>query len=212
MHGPHEEHFDQPRPLSEFTGLRLKLVPTLEWGTIKEGTNKDREAHGLGLFLTVVMATATFEALSEKYPQEISFRDDLAALHRINGLFNTLFNRTGPAIGGLKSAHDVLETLVRDRPDSVDFKSRLAEALVSLGKLQKTDGKPEDAIASYERAVQLREQLATAAPDDKTIAQDLKTATRDLERLKAAPAAKAAPPAEAPATAEAADAAPATVQ
>jgi tetratricopeptide (TPR) repeat protein len=198
----------------------LRLVPALEWGTIKEGepTAKEREAHGVGLFLTVLMASATFENLAGKFPQHTGFRDDLAALQRINGLFNSLFNRNKQAIEALTTTCALLEVLVREKPDNADFKTRLSEALVSLGKLQKSEGDPGKAIASYERAVVLRQELATSAPDDKTIAQDLKTASRDLERLKTAPAPKTAAPAadtpaaEAPATAEAADAAPSAVQ
>ncbi len=182
-------------------------MPALEWGTIKEGTPKERREHGMSLFMTVLSGTSTFEALAKQYPQATTFRDDLAALHRIAALFMDFQNQTPQATSALRMTSEVLESLVRDRPDNADYKTRLAEALVALGKLQKRAGNPDKAIANYERAIVLREELAAAAPDDKTIEQDLKSAKRDLERLKTAPAKPAAP-----ATAEAADSPPPAVQ
>ena len=162
------------------------------------------------MFGVVTTSTINFEDLAKKYPQATSFRDDLAALYRIAALFNSFANRNEHAMGALRITCDTLETLVRDRPDSVDYKTRLAEALVALGKLQKGAGDSDKAAVSYERAIALREELATAAPDDKTVAQDLKSAKRDLDRIKEA-AAKPEKPA-APATAEASDSSPAAVQ
>ena len=93
----------------------------------------------------------------------------------------------------------MLETLVRDAPDNADFKTRLAETLTTLANLQKAANENDQAIASFDRAIQMREQLAAAEPSNQSLAQNVTIARRQLDRLKAAPAAKPAPPKEAPA-------------
>jgi membrane protein involved in colicin uptake len=101
-------------------------------------------------------------------------------------------------------ARDVLETLVRDQPANKDYQVRLAESLVNAARSQRTDKENEKAAANLKRAIEVREQLVAANPDDKALKQDLTTAQRDLERLEATPTASkeapaaqsAAPPAE----------------
>ena len=177
----------------------LRLVPPTEWAQLKEGTAEQRQAHGGKLFITVQIAGTTFEDLSKKYPQSIGFRDDLAAIRNIVAPFMNFQRRADQEMRSRMMMRDVLETLVRDAPDNADFKTRLAETLTTLANLQKAANENDQAIASFDRAIQLREQLATAEPDNQSLAQNVTIAKRQLDRLKAAPAAKPAPPKEAPA-------------
>ena len=165
-------------------------MPTLEWAVLKDATNEETNKHRISLFLAVSTCCGPYEELAKTYPQTLAFRDDLAALRRILALFNGFLNRNKEALVALGQSSAALETLVRDAPTNAEYKSRLAEALVAAGKLQKARGENDKAIAGYERAVALRTELAAAAPDDKILQTDLKTAQRDLERLKAAPPAK----------------------
>ena len=177
----------------------LRLVPPTEWAQLKEGTSEQRQAHGGKLFITVQMAGSTFEDLSKKYPQSIGFRDDLAAIRNIVALFMNFQRRPDQEMRSRMMTRDVLETLVRNAPDNADFKTRLAETLTTLANLQKAANENDQAIASFDRAIQMREQLAAAEPSNQSLAQNVTIARRQLDRLKAAPAAKPAPPKEAPA-------------
>jgi predicted Zn-dependent protease len=148
----------------------------------------------------------TFDQLAKEHPQVTSFRSDLAGLRRTSAiLFSNIAYATSQASFRRQSltawlqARDVLETLVRDQPANVDFKSRLVEALLAAAKMQKADGARDEAIANYTRAVELRQQLAAAAPENETFQKDLAIVQRDLEKLKAAPVAAKSSPAVAPA-------------
>ena len=91
------------------------------------------------------------------------------------------------AIASWLKARDTLETLVRDRPASVDYQTRLAESLTTAARMQKTEGETDKAAANLRRAVAVREQMAAAHPDDAALKQELTTVQRDLEKLKPPP-------------------------
>lgn len=183
----------EPDKYPRLQDCALRLVPPLEWAVLKEGTPAEGEIHQGSLFFTVQGAMAAITELNQKYPQAVGFRDDLAALNRITALFMSARNRRPQALQSLLKSRDMLESLVKDEPANVDFKSRLGECVFATARIQKAEGENDKAVASYERAVDIRQQLADAAPDDQTLKQDLATTKRELERLKAAPPAKKSP-------------------
>jgi tetratricopeptide (TPR) repeat protein len=193
-----------PQTFPSLQACALKMVPPPEWLALKGASQMEIQAYGLSLFAAMGGAITTFDDLAKKNPKVIGFRDDLAALLRSSAMFNAFVGRRKQALGGLLQTRDVLETLVRDQGANVDFKNRLVETLVSAAKMQKSDGERDAAIGNYQRAVELRQQLATAAPDDPSLQKDLDAVKRDLDKLKNAPAkdaaqdaAAATPPAEA---------------
>ncbi len=164
----------------------LKYTLPTEWVTLRGASAVDQRANLAPLVVNFDNANLTFEELSEKHPQTVTFRDDLAAIQRIPA---TLFGFAGlndRAIKAWQRASDALATCVRDRPDNLDYKVRLAEALSALASRQRSAGKIEDAVANYQRTVEVREQIVAANPDDKTRQQELTTTKRDLDRAKSA--------------------------
>ena len=75
---------------------------------------------------------------------------------------------------------------LRDQPTNADFQARLVESLLGAANLQKREGETEEAIASFKCAVEVREQMVAANPDDKALAQELAKVKGDLEKLQAA--------------------------
>jgi hypothetical protein len=123
------------------------------------------------------------EALAIKHPETAVFRDDQAGLLRISGTLQTLVpERRAFAGEAWKSARDLLEGLVREQPTNVDYQVRLVEALTALSNIQRQENKDE-AIANLKRAVEVREQMAQANPEDKDLASELAKAKSALAKL-----------------------------
>jgi hypothetical protein len=113
-------------------------------------------------------------------------------------------------LGQLGQSRKYLEGLIRDQPGNSDFQRRLADVCVLIGDTEKREKNNEAATAAFEKAVEVREALAAANPDDKEMAAQLAAAKKSLDSVKgAAPATVAAAPAEgAPADAPPAETAP----
>ncbi len=187
----------------------LKLVTPTDWSGLKAGATSLSQQEILTRYFTFSATGSSMTALSKKYPQVVSFRSDLAGLHRTMAMLSSsaaaltsMPTFRQQSLASWLQSRDVLETLVRDQSANVDFKTRLVEALVSAAKIQKGDGARDAAIANDTRAVELRQQLAAAAPADEALQKDLATLQNELEKLKAAPVAAKASPAATPAKAK----------
>lgn len=157
----------------------LKNTTPLEWGLV---TDTSREAHGLKMLQAFQVLKSSLGSLSATHPQAAVFHEDLAGLFKISGSLQTLIGRESFAMDDWANARDHLEALVRDQPGNADYQARLAEALTSLSNLQRKE-KKEDAIASLKRAVEVREQMAQAKPEDKSLADELAKAKNALAKL-----------------------------
>jgi tetratricopeptide (TPR) repeat protein len=173
----------------------LRLVAPGDWNTAR-GDNMQMEA--AALIVTFGAANSTIDSLVAQYPQVATFRSDQAGLSRTVATITGAFAVAMPAmrdqsLAAWIKARNALESLVKEQPDNSDFKTRLVEALVALGKMQRSKSRDE-AIANYARAVELREQLVAAEPKDESLKKDLDSLKADLEKLKSSrPVAKAAP-------------------
>ncbi len=184
--------------LQEFT---LKLTSQSDWITLQKGV--DLNKHLFGMVIALATCDRTLGELSRQSPQAVVIRDDLSAILAASAtLQSAVGSRRENALDLYTRAIAVLETLVRDQPASGDFKTRLLQCLDGAVKLHKANKDFEKALAVSQRAVEVREQLAAAAPDDTALAKDLTTAKADLEKLKLAAAEKKA---AAPAVTEAKD-------
>jgi tetratricopeptide (TPR) repeat protein len=176
----------------------LKLVTQGDWLGAKGISPQEMQTLGLGLLMNAGLASTSLEGMARKHPDVVNFRDDVAGLQKAVGSIMALVGRNDQALTAWLVARDMLETVVRDRPADAEYKTRLAESLIAAAKLQKSAKQLDEAAANYHRAVEIREQLAAASPDDKTLQQDLTIAKRELDKLKPAQASNDAPAANPP--------------
>jgi tetratricopeptide (TPR) repeat protein len=194
------DHSD-PSTFPSLQQSALKYTLPTEWFTFRGESGAGAGDRLLLLVLGFNNAAAVFEELKAEHPESVSFRDDIAAVSRIPGTMFGFANQNRQALSNWQKAADNLESIVRDRPGDVEYKVRLAEALAAVASRQKSMGKTEEAMPTYQRVIELREQIVAASPEDKTRQQELTTAKRDLERIKTAkPAKKESPPEEAAAS------------
>jgi len=205
-----------PNTFPSLQDSALKLTTPIEWFMVKDA---DR-AYQLQLVMALGRAKGTYESLSNKHPASVPFRDNYSALLKGSALIQSQMpNGKEASLDAWLKARDVLEALVREQPNNADYQARLAESLLNAARGQK-DKDAQQATANLERAVEVREQMLAAKPDDKQLQQDLNSAKREHERMataKKAEAGKAKPattaaedkrpeaadqPAEAPAAAE----------
>ncbi len=175
----------------------LKMAAPSEWLNPKNGGG-DFQTRGMGVALTLVGTVSVLDDAAKKHPQSVGIRDDQAAFLKASSNLMSMAGRRQMSLDYWIRARDILEQLVREQPANTDYKARLAESLTSAGRIQKATKDNDAAITSYQRAVEIREQLAAAKPDDKSAQEDLTVAKRELEKLKPAPPAEkdAAQPAE----------------
>jgi hypothetical protein len=176
----------------------LKLTTPVEWFMVK---GADR-AYQIQLVVAINRAKGTYEILSKKHPASVPFRDNYSALLKAFALIESqLPNGKELSLDAWLKARDVLETLIREQPNNADYQARLAESLLNAARMQK-DKEAEQAAANLKRAVEVREQMLAAKPDDKQSQQDLNSAKRELERLATAKKPEAAEAKEATAAAD----------
>ena len=181
-------------PEKDFPGFQataLKIAAPMDWVQVK--TN-DLQSHVIGLFFAIKTAAGTYHDLATKFPKSVVFRDDLSALLKSSATLE--MNIPGRGVSAARTwdeARDVLETLVRDQPSNEEFQTRLLESLATAARLQAPTER-DKAIANLKRAVEVRQKMADAKPDDKAIADGLAKAQSDLEKLAATPPPKVEPP------------------
>lgn len=156
----------------------------------------------MGLVVTFTRSLGTLSELSAKYPQATVFPNDLSSLHRTSAILQRVVpERRAFALDAWIQARDLLEGLVKQEPANVDFQTRLAEALINTAQMQQEKKEFADAKANFQRAVEVREQLAAASPDDKALKNDVESAKRSLASVPAATASTPETPAPAEETA-----------
>jgi eukaryotic-like serine/threonine-protein kinase len=189
----------------------MKVAAPNEWMFLKRAGFTDIRSHSLNLYLALQNARLTFKDLSTRHPESISLRDDYAVLLSSSAVMQAQALRNHwLALTNWTEACKALESLVRDEPNNVDFKARLGDAYLGAGRAHKSTKDDVAAIASYQRGIQIKEQLAQADPKDEALAKQLKTAKDELAKLEAASAnaqaTAAKPDAAAPANGAADDA------
>ncbi len=159
----------------------LKSTAPMEWAMVKD---TPMQLHAMGLLQSFQMNLASLETLARKHPENPIFRDDLAALLKVSGTLQTAVpDRHSFAMSAWQQARDTLETLAREQPANKDYQVRLVESLTALANLQKQNDQKDEAIANLKRAVEVREQMSQANPDDKALADELAKAKGDLAKL-----------------------------
>ncbi len=194
-----DENLD-PAAFPSLQDCALKVATPVEWFMVKGAD----QSYGVQLVMSIARAKATYANMSKRYPSDVTLRDNHAALLKGTALIQgQMPDGRKKSLQSWLETRDVLETLVRDQPAVQDYQVRLVESLTNAARIQKTDKEIEKAMANMQRAVAVREQMAAAEPDNKTLQQELTTAKRELERMKPADAptaTTAAKPAEPPTT------------
>ncbi len=186
-----------PATIPSLQDAALKVATPVEWFMVKGADQQ----YGTALVFAITRALGSYDKLSQRHPKVISFRDNHSALLKgFAMLQGQLPNGRQRSLDNWLKARDVLETLVRDEPANTDFQTRLVESLVTVARMQKSDKEIDKAAANLQRAVEIREQMAAANPDDKALQRELTTVKRDLEKLQSADAAGSAASADKAAT------------
>jgi tetratricopeptide (TPR) repeat protein len=167
-----------------FQDCVLRIASPIDWFTMKV---EDRTQHGLQLYLAIQGASTAYASLVKKFPDVVPFRDDYAELRKSTAQLMGAINRPSQSLDAWLEASATLETMVRDQPANQAFQTRLVESLVNSARLQRTLEQPAEGIKSLERAVEVRQKMADANPEDKSLAKAVESLKKDLESAKAAP-------------------------
>ncbi|MEX2114873.1 MAG: hypothetical protein WD845_16895 [Pirellulales bacterium] len=172
-----------------------------EWIMLKGASMKEMQAHGGKLMMGLNTAITQYMHVNRDFPAARGPRSELATALGYSGALQARVGRRKEGLGQLRQARMHLESLLTDDPANSDYQTRLADLCFTMGGVEKAMKETEGATASYQKAVELREALSAANPDDKALAAQLAAAKKELDAIKsAAPAKVAAAPesAEAP--------------
>ncbi|MGD9723235.1 MAG: hypothetical protein AB7O59_18620 [Pirellulales bacterium] len=171
----------------------MGIAAPQEWMQLKGASFKEMAQHGGKMLITMAQGTVTFREILRNHPTAVKPREELATFLKYAAAIQEFARRRQQALAQWTQARDVLDSLLREQPGNSQYKSRLAEAQAAMGKLQKEQKNADEALQSYERALALREELASSAPDDKALAADVEAVKKELDKLRAeAPAMAAA--------------------
>ncbi|HKM51811.1 MAG TPA: tetratricopeptide repeat protein, partial [Isosphaeraceae bacterium] len=73
--------------------------------------------------------------------------------------------RANEGLGLLREARDQLERLTKEFPTMPQYRQELASVFLNLGKLEKENGQPTQALNDLKRALQLRKKLVDDSPN-----------------------------------------------
>ncbi len=187
----------------------MEIAAPEEWFLLKGASMKEMQAHGGKMLMGINIAATQYAHVNRDFPEARSPRREMATALAYSGAIQARTGRRTEAMAQLRRARKQLESLVADDPANSDYRTRLADLCFMMGGIEKALKDTEAATVSYEKAVELREALSAADPDDEALAAQLEAAKKQLDALKsAAPAKVAAAPAGAetpPADAEAAE-------
>lgn len=180
-----------PLTVPSLQGCTLRVAAPIEWAMVKGAD----QAYFLGLMMAINSANGNYQSLSHRFPEVTNLRDDHSATMKVLALLNAQIS-PARALPLWVQAIPVNETLVKDQPQNADYNARLIECLVNAARLQK-EKERDLAIQNFKRAIEVRQQLVSASPDDKTLQKELEKLKTELAKLEATPPPAAeAPPAE----------------
>lgn len=159
----------------------LKIAAPIEWAMVKGAD----QTYGIQMLMAIQSASNNYQKLSLRFPDVIALRDDLSATLKVLALINAQLSPKR-ALPYWDQSIVVNEELFKAQPQNADFGARLVESLVNTSRMQK-DSQRDQALANLKRAVEVRQQLASAAPDDKTLQKELDKLKTELAKLEAAP-------------------------
>ena len=110
-----------------------------------------------------------WENLANIAPGNPEWQRSLAASHDKIALVRLTNGNPAEALSEYEKARGIREALARQYPDSTDDQAELASIYETIGELQRGQGSEREngnALASFEAAQKIREQLSNAAPLD----------------------------------------------
>jgi tetratricopeptide (TPR) repeat protein len=163
-----------------------------EWIALRGASMKEMGQHGIKLLFGLNTAIGQYAHVNREFPEAIGPREELANLFGYSGAFQARAGRRKEGLGQMSQARGHLESLLASQPGNPKYQARMADLCVLMGAAQKADKDTDAAMASYDKAVQLREALSAASPDDTELAAQLESAKKELDKLKSAAPAKVA--------------------
>ncbi len=126
-------------------------------------------------------ARTTRERLVREFPRMLRLQADLAKLHdAIGNVLGYQLGRNHDALREHKLAADLLEALVRDDPNDVDYQCALMTVYQNVGRLHAASSSLSESSSSYERAIAAGEALCRAHPAVARFRSDLAVAHNNV--------------------------------
>jgi serine/threonine-protein kinase len=113
---------------------------------------------------------ALFDDLLAEQPQDLRVRTDLAKCWNNIGLMAYDVGRTSEARQAFQRVQELLALFAREAPEAQHL---MAGSYNNLGRMFAAYGRPDDALAEYQKAIAAREELVHASPDEPKYQQDL---------------------------------------
>lgn len=186
-----DENLDSldPHSVPSLQGCTLKVAAPIEWAMVKGAD----QGYFVQLMLAIQNANSNYQRLSHKFPTVTALRDDHSATLKVLALLQSQISAKR-ALPLWEQSIPVNESLFKDQPTNADYGARLIESLVSAARLQK-ESQRDQALTNYKRALEVRQQLASAAPDDQALQKEATRLKTEVEKFEASPP-PAAPAAE----------------
>ena len=129
-------------------------------------------------------AIALWEKLVAEEPGNLDYQANLAkTLNDLGMVLLPLEGRLDEALDTFNQAQQTVELLISAYPESVSQRLELSLILQNIAEVQRRQGKPDEAIASIERALTIETELATEGPQSLKLRIAIATAHAALGRL-----------------------------
>ena len=156
-----QRHFEQARQVVDRFGIQL--ADQLQ-GT--PGTERLRQQ--------LLMETLNYyQWFLDQVGADAQLEDQLAMTHLKAGVVTAKLGANKKAIDEYRTAQELLEKLIADKPDDPELQSQLALSRNNVALLLAEEGQTEEAMAEYDKAISAQQHLVATHPDDESFASHL---------------------------------------
>lgn len=121
------------------------------------------------------------ERAASKHPDEPEIQNGLASMLMLHGEhLKNVENRREESEQAFKRCLDILKSLSRSHPDSVDYLVAQSEPITFLCNLRADEGKFDEAIQIYQEVIELARRRLDEHPEDVKMRSDLATCEEQL--------------------------------
>ncbi|MBV9484066.1 MAG: protein kinase [Acidobacteria bacterium] len=155
-------------------GLQRELAEAyLKVGDVQGNPYSSNLGDAAGAAASYTKALAISNSLLASNPQDNVARLYLARSYKLLGQVLPVLGRPTEAAANLRSAADLFERLAKADPNNQDLQNELAQCYQVLGDTlghggMQNLGDPSGALAAYQRALAINEQLAASHPEDQS--------------------------------------------
>lgn len=113
-------------------------------------------------------AITAFEHLSQDYPEEPQYLDELGLLYYLRNRQDKTEATFQQALDTMRRAQTVREARVAAAPENIDDRRGLAQTIHNIGDLLAARSRKDEAATTISQALSLRQELAHRYPDERT--------------------------------------------